>query len=144
MFAGQLALVAAALFTGAAVYIYAVEHPSRLGLDDKSMLLQWQASYRHGAMLIAALALLGFMLGFASWLHGRQGAFLIGSFLMLANAPLSVLAILPTSKVLIATPPEKAGSQTRALMARWNMFHAVRAALGILAGTTLVVAMSAA
>ena len=34
MFAGQLAFVTAAMFTGAAVYVSFVEHPARMALDD--------------------------------------------------------------------------------------------------------------
>ena len=34
MLAGQLALIAAALFTGAAFYVSACEQPARLHLDD--------------------------------------------------------------------------------------------------------------
>ena len=38
MLAGQLALVLAAVFAGAAFYVGFAEHPARLVLDDKSLL----------------------------------------------------------------------------------------------------------
>ncbi len=39
---GLIALVAATLFAGAALYITLVEHPARMGLGDEPLLAQWQ------------------------------------------------------------------------------------------------------
>ena len=53
------ALVCAALFTGAALYISLVEHPARLALPDGPLLAQWQPSYRRALPIQSGLAVAG-------------------------------------------------------------------------------------
>ena len=45
MLFGLLALITAAIFAGAAIYVSAVEHPARMTLDDRSALAQWKPAY---------------------------------------------------------------------------------------------------
>ena len=63
MLSGQFAIVAAALFGGAAVYINFVEQPARLGLNDQSLLDEWKPAYKRGTLMQAPLAVIGLRSG---------------------------------------------------------------------------------
>jgi len=74
MFAGQLALIVAALFAGAALFVNIAEHPARLKLDDRAMLIEWKASYDRAAMKQASLAIVGCLLGVLAWWQSGRGS----------------------------------------------------------------------
>jgi hypothetical protein len=133
---GHLALIVAAVFSGAAVYVSLVEQPARLGLEDQALLAEWKPAYRRGTVMQAPLALLGFASGLAAWWQTRELLFLVGGVLMLANWPWTIFVVGPVNGALMSTEPAQAGAQTRALIARWAKLHAVRTALGF--GSTIV------
>ena len=81
---GLLALIAAAIFTGAALYVNVAEQPARLLLDDRALLTEWKQSYKRGAAMQAPLALLGCLLGLIAWWQTSRGGFLIGAIAILA------------------------------------------------------------
>ena len=130
---GLLALIAAAIFTGAALYVSIVEQPARLLLDDRALLTEWKPSYKRGAAMQAPLALLGGLLGLIGWWQTSHPGFLIGAVAMIAPWPWTLIGIKPTNDALQATEPEKAGPPARALVVKWGALHAVRTALGALA-----------
>jgi hypothetical protein len=142
MLVGHLALIAAAIFTGAALYINVAEQPARLSLDDHSLLAEWKPAYKRGYSMQATLAIVGFLFGALSWWLTGRLAFATGAILMLANWPWTVFGILPTNKVLMATEISNAGPNTRALLIRWNRLHAVRTGLGGLAVVAFLLALS--
>jgi anthrone oxygenase-like protein len=138
MIFGLLALIAAAIFAGVALYVNIVEQPARLLLDDRALLTEWKPAYRRGAAMQAPLALLGFVLGLLAWWQTSHAAFLIGAILIVAPWPWTLLVIKPTNEALMATNPAQANSQTRSLILRWGMLHAARTVLGALATATFL------
>jgi anthrone oxygenase-like protein len=142
MTAGLLALVAAALFAGAAFFINIAEQPARLTLDDANLLRQWKPSYARGFAMQASLAVISALLGFlASW-QLQDWRWSVAAVLMLANWPYTLLVMLPTNKRLAAWPAEGANSESRALVVSWGRMHAVRTALG-LAATAIYLTLAA-
>jgi len=133
MLAGQLALLTAAAFAGAALYINVAEHPARLELDDRSLLMEWKPAYKRGTAMQAPLAVMGFLLGMVAWWGTGRIGWAAGALLMIANWPVTFLAILPTNNRLMAIDPAMAGSKSRAMIERWGTLHAVRTALGFAA-----------
>lgn len=142
MFAGQLALVFAAVFAGAAFYINFAEHPARLGLDDSNLLRQWKPSYAAGFTMQSVLAILSGVCGLlALWKTGdwRWG---VGAVLILANWPYTMIGIMPTNNQLKSIDERDAGPTSRALLVQWGSLHAVRTALGCAAVVAYLWAMN--
>jgi hypothetical protein len=127
MLVGPLALMAAALFTGAAIYISVAEQPARLALDDRAALAEWRPAYARGARMQASLAVVGFLLGVGAWWQSDAWLWLIGAALLVANWPYTLVCIMPVNRKLETMEP---GPDSRALMQLWGRLHAGRSLLG--------------
>lgn len=138
---GELALILAALFAGAAVVINVAEQPARLSLANGPMLLEWQNSYNKAAPMQGGLALASFVLGcIAAW-QTKDMRWLAGAILMLANWPYTLFIIKPTNDRLHAIKPEQADAASRAMIVSWGKLHAGRSALSLAACAAYLWAM---
>ena len=142
MLTGQLALIAAAIFTGAAFYVNIAEQPARLTLDTKSLLAEWKPSYQRGAIMQASLALVAGALGISTYFLTWDWRWLIGAALIVAPWPYTMFVIMPTNNQLKSTPIEAANENTRALMLHWGRLHAMRTALGAAATVAFLWALN--
>ena len=127
MLVGALALIAAALFTGAAIYVSVAEQPARMTLDGAAALAQWRPAYARGAPMQASLAIVGFLLGVAAWWQSGAWLWLAGAVLLVANWPYTLVCIMPVNRKLKAIEP---GPDSRALLELWGRLHAGRSLLG--------------
>jgi uncharacterized membrane protein len=142
MLIGLLALITAALFAGAALYINLVEQPARLALDDAALLTEWKPAYKRGTMMQAPLALAGFVFGAIAWWQSRDGLWIAGALLMLANWPVTYFAIMPTNRRLTALDRANTVGEARALVERWGLLHGIRTALSAAAVAVFALALA--
>jgi hypothetical protein len=126
----NLALITAAAFAGAAIYVNVAEQPARLVLDDRALLAEWKPSYARGKTMQASLALVSTVLGLCDGYLTRDWEWFVGAALILAPWPWTLFVIMPVNKLLEETPVAAANAQTRALIVKWGTLHAGRSALG--------------
>ena len=128
-----LATLAAGLFTGAALYITAVEHPARMSCGSALAVTEFRPSYERGAIMQAPLALLGAFAAGVRWGLGGQLGWLIGGLLLGAVVPFTFIVILPTTERLLNASLDFDSPESAALLRRWGHLHAVRSAASLVA-----------
>lgn len=133
-----LALIAAAMFSGAAIYVLVAEHPARGGLAPRDQLAQWKPSYARGAVMQASLALLAAVLGIVAGLAPDGPNIVACGWLWLAGGGFMLGAIVWTFALMWAlngrikaTPLDQASDETVAMLRRWGHLHGGRTALGL-------------
>lgn len=128
---GLAALILAAWFAGAALYVNLVEHPARMSMPPAQARAQWVPAYARGYVMQASLAVLSGIAGLVVWWRWGLVPQLAGSVLMLANWPWTLIVIMPVNRRLQAA--RDSDEDLHALLSRWARLHAVRTALGLAA-----------
>ena len=116
MIAGRLAIIVAAVFAGAAVYINVSEQPARLSLDDRSLLLEWKPAFKRGFGMQSPLAIIGFLLGALAWRQTENWRWIVGALILISNWPYTLLGMMPTNRKLMTADPTTAGPESRGLV----------------------------
>ena len=133
MLLANFAILATALFTGAAVYITLVEHPARLQCPTAHAVEQWRPSYKRATVMQASLAVVGSLLAIAAWLTGAGLVWLLAGLVLGSVVPFTLLVMWPTNKQLEDPGLDTTGELARSLLVRWGYLHGVRSALSLLA-----------
>lgn len=104
-----IAVLACALFTGAAIYITFVEHPARMHCGVEIAATEFPPSYRRATVMQATCAAVGLLASVAAWLARATVWWLVAGLL------------------------DRRSAEAEHLLTRWGMLHAVRSVLSGLA-----------
>jgi hypothetical protein len=128
-----IAVLACALFTGAAVYITFIENPARMQCGVKVAATEFAPSYRRATVMQATCAAVALLASIAAWLAGATLWWLIAGVLLGSVIPFTLIVILPTNKRLLSPTLDKRSLEAERLLARWGRLHAVRSILSSIA-----------
>jgi hypothetical protein len=128
-----LAILATALFTGAALYVSLVEQPARLTLPIDVAIAEWRPSYKRASVMQASLAVLGTILGIAAGIATGGAIWIVAAFLLSAVVPFTLFVMWPINKRLEDPALDLAGTEARELLVRWGRLHAVRTVISLAA-----------
>jgi len=129
---GSLALVLAAAFSGAALYVNLVEQPARLALEDQAMLNEWTPSDRRGVALMAGLSLLSAALGLVAYFASQDVRWAIGALIVILAWPYTFFAMAPLNNQILTLAPRDIGA-ARALVRQWGQLEYGQTAIGLAA-----------
>jgi hypothetical protein len=126
-----VAILAATLFSGAAVYVNLAEHPARMECGTQLAATEFGPSYRRAAVMQIILALAAAIAGISAWFLGAPRLWFVGAVLIFAVIPFTLLVIMPTNKKLLDPGLDHASEMTHQLLKDWGKLHAVRSILAL-------------
>ena len=133
-----MAVLASTLFTGAAVYISAVEHPARLSCGTEVAATEWRPSYKRATVMQVSLALVAGLSGIVRSVQGGGPLWAAASLVLLAVIPFTLIVIRPTNTQLLDPRRDRGSEETRRLLTTWGRLHGVRSALSVAASILFV------
>jgi len=139
-FTQVVAVLASALFAGAALYVNLVEHPARLSCGTELAAREFGPSYKRATVMQVSLAVLAAAAGV---LHGLVGGGAIWFFAaggIFAVIPFTLVVMLPINNRILDPGQDRASAETRTLLERWGRLHAVRTVVSLAASVLFTVA----
>jgi len=133
-----VAVLSCTLFTGAAVYITAVEHPARLSCGTEIAATEWAPSYRRATVMQASLALAAGLFGMVRGVLGGGPLWIAAAILILTVVPFTLIVIRPTNNRLLDPRRDRRSTETLGLLKAWGRLHAVRSLIGVAASVLFV------
>jgi Domain of unknown function (DUF1772) len=133
-----IAVAAATLFSGAAIYINLVEHPARMQCGTELAVTVFGPSYRRAAVMQAILALTAMIAGIGTWLIDGRLAWFLGALLIGTVVPFTLIIVRPTNNQLLDPALDPKSETARRLLQRWGELHAVRSILALVASMTFI------
>jgi len=124
-----VAVLAALLFTGAAIYVNLVEHPARMEGGTLLAATLFGPSYRQAAVMQVILALAATVGGVGAWFMGAPRGWLVAAVVIFAVVPFTLIAILPTNKKLLDPALDRGSLAAHLLLMHWGRLYAVRSVL---------------
>ena len=128
-----VAVLACALFTGAAIYITFIEHPARMQCGVEIAATEFVPSYRRATVMQATCAAVGLLSAIAAWLSGASFWWIVAGVLLGSVIPFTLIGILPTNERLLSPTLDRRSAEAERLLTRWGTLHAVRSVLSGLA-----------
>ncbi|TMK98311.1 MAG: DUF1772 domain-containing protein [Actinobacteria bacterium] len=136
-----VALLAAGLFAGGAVFVSVAEHPARTEAGANVALAQFPPSYRRAAPLQGGSALVALVAGIIAAIAGGNWEWALAAGCVGSAIPLTLLVIAPVNRRLMSDAAQLTDAEATELFASWARLHALRTLAG-LAGFAIAAAIA--